>query len=85
MDNRNLGRRLALSVVLGALVMAALGVFTDLRQVGSSFATFRYSMLLPVLLWTIFNYVLRWMREPVRQRIALYVGYGHGRHTRQGG
>ena len=75
MDNRNLGRRIALSVVLGALVMAALGVFTDVRQVGSSFATFRYTMLLPVLLWTIFNYVLRWMKWDYYLR---KLGFGAG-------
>lgn len=57
-----LGRKIAISVILGALVIAALGIFADLRDVGTSFATFDYRMLAPVLLWTIFNYVLRWLK-----------------------
>jgi uncharacterized membrane protein YbhN (UPF0104 family) len=55
--------------------MAALGVFTDLRQVGNSFASFRYSMLLPVLLWTLFNYVLRWLKWDYYLR---KLGFGAG-------
>jgi uncharacterized membrane protein YbhN (UPF0104 family) len=58
----HLGRKIAVSVVLGALVLAGLGVFADLREVGTSFATFDYRMLTPVLLWTVFNYVLRWLK-----------------------
>lgn len=75
MENRNLGRKIALSVVLGALVMAALGAFTDFRQVGNSFATFNYSLLLPVLLWTLFNYLLRWLKWDYYLR---KLGFGAG-------
>lgn len=57
-----LGRKIALAVILGALVIAGLGMFADLREVGTSFATFDYRMLAPVLFWTIFNYVLRWLK-----------------------
>ena len=62
LTRRNLGRKIALSVVLGALVMAGLGIFTDLRQVREDFAAFHYATLMPVLLWTLFNYVLRWLK-----------------------
>jgi glycosyltransferase 2 family protein len=58
----NLGRNIALSAVLGALVLAALSLFTDIRSVGTSLATFRWSLLWPILLWTLFNYALRWLK-----------------------
>ena len=62
LGSRNLGRRVALSAVLGALVIAALGLFTDLRAVGNSLASFDYRMLAPVVGWTLFNYALRWLK-----------------------
>lgn len=55
--------------------MAALGALSDLSQVGNSFATFHYDMLLPVLLWTIFNYVLRWVKWDYYLR---KLGFGAG-------
>ncbi len=70
-----LGRKIALSVILGALVLAGLGIFADLRDVGTSFATFDYRMLVPVLLWTIFNYVLRWLKWDYYLR---KLGFGAG-------
>lgn len=42
--------------------MAGLGLFSDARKVGDSFATFQYTALAPILLWTLFNYLLRWMK-----------------------
>jgi uncharacterized protein (TIRG00374 family) len=55
--------------------MAGLGLFADLRDVGNSFATFRYGALLPILLWTIFNYALRWLKWDYYLR---KLGYGTG-------
>ena len=74
-SRRNLGRRIALSAVLGALVMAGLGFFTDLREVRRSFATFELGALTPVFLWTIFNYVLRWFKWDYYLR---KLGFGDG-------
>jgi glycosyltransferase 2 family protein len=70
-----LGRKIALSVVLGVVVFAALGIFADLRAVGTSFATFDYRMIAPVLLWTLFNYVLRWFKWDYYLR---KLGFGAG-------
>ena len=42
--------------------MAGLGIATDLREVGASFASFQGRLILPVLLWTLFNYALRWLK-----------------------
>ena len=71
----NLGRKVALSAVLGALVMAGLGLFADMRAVGNSFATFRYGLLVPVLFWTLFNYALRWLKWDYYLR---KLGFGGG-------
>jgi uncharacterized membrane protein YbhN (UPF0104 family) len=71
----NLQRKIALSAVLGALVIAALSVFTDVRSVGASLATFRWSALWAILLWTVFNYVLRWAKWDYYLR---RLGMGHG-------
>lgn len=59
---RNIQRKVALSAVLGALVIAALSLFTDVRSVGDSLAAFRWSALWAILGWTVFNYVLRWLK-----------------------
>ncbi len=72
---RTLGRKIALSAVLGALVMAGLGLFADLRAVGNSFATFSYAALIPIVLWTLFNYALRWMKWDYYLR---KLGFGDG-------
>jgi uncharacterized protein (TIRG00374 family) len=55
--------------------MAGLGLFADLRDVGNSFATFHYGALLPILLWTLFNYALRWLKWDYYLR---KLGYGAG-------
>jgi glycosyltransferase 2 family protein len=59
---RNIQRKVALSAVLGALVIAALSILTDVRAVGSSLADFDWPILWAVLGWTVFNYVLRWLK-----------------------
>ncbi len=59
---RNVQRKVALSAVLGALVIAALSIVTDIRAVGSNLAEFHWSFLWAVLGWTLFNYVLRWLK-----------------------
>ena len=59
---RNIQRKVALSAVLGALVIAALSIFTDVRAVGNSLADFDWSLLWAVLGWTLLNYLLRWLK-----------------------
>jgi len=59
---RSLQRKIALSVVLGALVIAILSFATDIRAVGSSLSGFEWSAIWAVLGWTIFNYLLRWLK-----------------------
>jgi glycosyltransferase 2 family protein len=59
---RNLGRKIALSAVLGALVIAVMSLLTDAREVGGSLAQFQWSALWLIIGWTIFNYVLRWLK-----------------------
>lgn len=61
-STRNIHRKVALSAVLGALIVAALSLLTDVRAVGNSLAMFRWSSLWAILLWTVFNYVLRWLK-----------------------
>ncbi|MBA3947799.1 MAG: flippase-like domain-containing protein [Herpetosiphonaceae bacterium] len=71
----HLGRRLALSVVLGAIVLAGLSVFTDLRGVRQSFAGFHWPVLGAIIGWTVFNYVLRWAKWEYYLR---KLGFGTG-------
>lgn len=58
----SLQRKIALSAVLGALVIAVLSLLTDVRAVGSSLAAFRWTALWAVFGWTVFNYALRWLK-----------------------
>ncbi len=71
----HLGRRLALSAVLGAVVLAGLSVFTDLRGVRQSFASFHWVALGAIMGWTVFNYVLRWAKWEYYLR---KLGFGAG-------
>ena len=59
---RNIQRKVALSAVLGALVIAALSILTDVRAVGADLADFNWSIIWAVLGWTVFNYGLRWLK-----------------------
>ncbi|HEX6288016.1 MAG TPA: lysylphosphatidylglycerol synthase transmembrane domain-containing protein [Herpetosiphonaceae bacterium] len=59
---RNVQRKVALSAILGALVIAALSITTDIRAVGNDLADFRWPIVWAVLAWTLLNYVLRWLK-----------------------
>ena len=75
---RNIQWKIALSAVLGALVIAALSMFTDISQVGTSLATFRWSALWAVIGWTILNYVLRWLKwDYYLRRLGMGAGVSH--------
>lgn len=73
---RNIQRKIALSVVLGALVVAIASVLTDANAVGSSLAAFQWHVLWLILGWTIFNYALRWLKWDYYLRRL-----GMGRHV----
>ncbi len=55
-------RRLAIGLGLGFLVVLALGLWGDLRQVGSAFAGFRWELAPLILAGTLFNYSLRFVK-----------------------
>lgn len=75
---RNIQRKVALSAVLGALVIAALSIFTDADKVGTSLSTFRWSALGAVVGWTILNYVLRWLKwDYYLRRLDMGAGVSH--------
>ncbi len=74
----NLQCKIALSAVLGALVVAVLSALTDVRSVGNSLAGFRWTALLAILGWTIFNYVLRWVKwDYYLRRLGMGTGVGY--------
>lgn len=59
--------------------MAGLGLFSDVKSVGNSFSTFDYPLILPILLWTLGNYVLRWLKWDYYLR-KLHFGDGVSRY-----
>ncbi len=54
-----LGRRLILALALGLLVLAALGAYADIRQMGRELLGFPWALFGPILGLTLFNYLLR--------------------------
>lgn len=54
--------RVALGLALGFLVVLALGLWGDLRQVGATIAGFRWELAPLILGCTIFNYLLRFVK-----------------------
>ena len=74
---RNIGRKVAFSALLTIVVVAAFALITDLRAVGDQLAAFNWASLWAILGWTIFNYVLRWLKWDVYLR-KLHMGHGVG-------
>lgn len=60
--DKSLRSKVVISVVLGVIVMLGLALFSDIGKVGDSLSTFNWLMLPAVLGFTIFNYVLRWLK-----------------------
>ena len=58
----NLRRSILISAVLGLIVVVALGLVSDIREVSRSFGDFAWSALPAVLGFTLINYVLRWLK-----------------------
>jgi uncharacterized protein (TIRG00374 family) len=58
----SLTRRLAISLVFGFVVVLALLLLSDLQQVSLSVRSFRWNLFPLVLLFTLFNYTLRFVK-----------------------
>jgi len=59
---RNLQRRLLAGLVFGFLVVLALALLGDLRQIGSNLTGFRWGLVPLMLACTLFNYALRFVK-----------------------
>jgi len=57
-----LRKRIILSVVIGIVVVALLGLVSDLSQVGASLSNFAWHTVPVILGFTVLNYVLRWLK-----------------------
>lgn len=73
-----LRKRIFLSVIIGVVVIALLGLVSDLGQVGASFSTFAWHTVPAILGFTVLNYVLRWLKWDIYLR-HLNVGQGVSR------
>lgn len=62
MSLRTLQGKILASLVLGLVVVIAIGLFSDLREVGRDIGTFRWILLPAILGLTLLNYVLRWQK-----------------------
>jgi glycosyltransferase 2 family protein len=58
----NLRRSILISAAIGLVVAVALGLLSDIRQVGASFGSFDWGVLPAVIGFTLLNYVLRWLK-----------------------
>lgn len=54
--------KIILSVIFGVIVVAGLGLFTDLGRLGASLRDFNWALLPAILGLTLFNYVLRFFK-----------------------
>lgn len=76
---RNLQGKILVSLVLGLVVVIALGLFSDIRQVGASFSAFAWATLPLILGCTVLNYLLRWLKwDYYLRRLDLGNGVSYG-------
>ncbi len=54
--------KIILSVIFGVLVIAGLGLFTDLGKLGESLRDFNWALVPAILGLTLFNYLLRFLK-----------------------
>ena len=59
---KNLRRRLVAGLLFGFLVVVALTLLGDVRQVGDNLASFRWTLIPVILLCTLFNYAVRFVK-----------------------
>ena len=59
---RTMWPRLAIGLFLALLVLTALALFADIRQLGDALSGFRWPLLVPIILLTLVNYGLRFVK-----------------------
>ena len=59
---KNPRRRLIAGLLFGFLVVVVLTLLSDVRQVGGSLASFRWALIPLILLCTLFNYAVRFLK-----------------------
>lgn len=62
MSLKTLQGKLLAALLLGLAVVIAMGLFSDLRAVGRDLGAFRWSLLPVILVLTLLNYLLRWLK-----------------------
>lgn len=81
MDNSVLSRRLIAGLVLGFLIFLGFILISDIKEITSIFYSFRWDLLLLVLVLTFINYALRglkfhyYLRQINPEKTSLYVSY----------
>lgn len=71
--------KIILAALVGLAVVLALGLFSDLRQVGTSFRDFHWRMLPAILGFTLLNYLLRWLKwDYYLRKMNMGQGVSHG-------
>jgi uncharacterized protein (TIRG00374 family) len=75
---RQLRGKIILSTLLGVAVVVALGLLSDIGQVGQSFNSFAWATLPAILGFTALNYVLRWLKwDYYLRRMGMAQGVGY--------
>jgi glycosyltransferase 2 family protein len=77
-EHSNLRRNILIALVLGLVVLLALGLVSDLRAVSASLSSFAWSALPAVLGFTLLNYALRWLKWDMYLR-SMEMGHGVSR------
>lgn len=54
--------KIIVAVLIGLAVVVIISLFSDIGQVGASFASFNWAMLPAILGFTLLNYFLRWLK-----------------------
>ncbi len=75
MSLQKLRGKILASILLGIIVFVILSLFSDLQAVGASFSNFRWITIPAILSFTLFNYLLRWLKWDYYLR-RLHLGHG---------
>lgn len=76
---KNLQGKIIVSLLIGLVVVIALSLFSDLRQVGAGFGRFVWAEVPLILGFTALNYVLRWLKwDYYLRRLELGTGVSRG-------
>lgn len=79
MSIKNLQQKIIIALGLGLVIMIALSLFSDIREVGESFRLFKWSTIPAILGLTVLNYVLRWLKwDYYLRRLRLGDGVNYG-------